>query len=271
MHVRIRARRTARFVGPAAVALGAVAATPAAPSAKAAVLWGTNFENGGLGVYKGVRKEGSGLRGRAAITTQRARTGSRSLKITLPPATSGGTVGRYQLVADMPDGKPGDDRWYGFSFSLGNDWNLRQIADNRSYFLGGTGFRYTQTAANGPGANLDGAIVRGRPQWVMGSNLQSSVGTDHVGEHRLGRIVKNRWTDVVLHIRWTTASSGIRDTWVNGVKVGSYRGRTLGMNSQFEHRIGLYEGTGVNQTRTIYIDNHRVGTSYASVNPARAR
>jgi hypothetical protein len=258
------ARSTSRTPA-AAPAPGPAAAQAPAPPA----LWGSNFEDGSVGIYKTVRKEGSGTRGSHVVTTETARTGARSMRITLPASTSGGTVGRYQLVANMPNGKPGDDRWYGFSIKLGNDWDLSQIADNRSYFLGGTGFRYTGTSANGPGANVDGGMVGGTPTFLMGSNISSSVGTDHTGEQNLGPIVKNQWMDFVLHIKWSTGGDGIRESWRNGVKVGTYQGRTLGTNSQFEHRMGLYQGTAVNHTRTMYVDNHRVGTSYAAVDPSR--
>lgn len=254
---------------PAPAPVPAPAPGPVAAASSAGVLWGSNFEDGNLGIYKTVRTEGSGTRGSHVITTERARTGARSMKITLPASTSGGTIGRYQLVAGMPLGTNGQDRWYGYSLSLGNDWDLGQILDSRSYFLGGTGFRYTGTPANGPGSNLDATVVNGAAQWLTGTNLASTVGSDHVGEAVLGRVTVNQWSDFVFHMKWSTGSDGLREVWRDGVLVGRYSGPTLGLNSTFEHRIGLYQGTAVNQTRTMYVDNHRVGTSYAAVDPSR--
>ncbi len=254
---------------PAPAPVPAPAPGPVAAASSAGMLWGSNFEDGNLGIYKTVRTEGSGTRGSHVITTERARTGVRSMKITLPASTSGGTIGRYQLVAGMPIGTNGQDRWYGYSLSLGSDWDLSQILDSRSYFLGGTGFRYTGTPANGPGSNLDATVVSGSAQWLTGTNLASTVGSDHVGEAVLGRVTMNQWSDFVFHMKWSTGSDGLREVWRDGVLVGRYSGPTLGLNSTFEHRIGLYQGTAVNHTRTMYVDNHRVGTSYAAVDPSR--
>jgi len=233
------------------------------------VLWGSDFENGSLGLYKTVRTEGSGTRGSHVATSERARTGTRSMKITLPASTSGGTVGRYQLVAGMPSGANGQDRWYGYSLSLGDEWNLAQILDNRSYFLGGIGFRYTGTSANGPGNNLNANVVNGSLQWLTGINLTGTVGNDHIGEALLGGVAKSRWTDFVFHIKWSTGSDGVREVWRDGVLVARYTGPTMGTNSAFEHRMGIYEGTAVDHTRTLYVDNHRVGTSFTAVDPSR--
>jgi hypothetical protein len=36
-----------------------------------------------------------------------------------------------------------------------------------------------------------------------------------------------------------------------------------------ERRIGVYEGTGVTEDRTVFWDNDRIGTSFAAVDPSR--
>jgi hypothetical protein len=82
-------------------------------------------------------------------------------------------------------------------------------------------------------------------------------------------VFQGQWMDFVYHIKWSTGSTGFREEWRDGVKMGRYDGPTLGTLSPFEHRIGIYEGTAVNHTRTLYVDNHRVGTSYAAVDPSR--
>ncbi len=238
-------------------------------ASRGAVLWGSNFENGHLGIYKTVRKEGGGLHGSHVITTERARTGRRSMKITVPADPSRHTADRYQLAAGMPNGVDGDERWYGFSMALGHDWNLRQIKDNRSYFFSVFGFRYSGPSTNGPGGNLDADLIGGAPRFLIGSNLSGAPGADHVGEAMLGTVVKGRWMDFVVHIKWSRGGDGLREVWRNGVKARSYHGRTLGIGAPFEHRIGLYQGVGVEHTRTLYVDNHRVGTSYAAVDPSR--
>jgi Polysaccharide lyase len=239
------------------------------------VLWAATFENDarGLyspedrGIYSNIRKEGSGLNGTATITTERARTGMHSLKIFLPAATSGGTVGRFQLVANMPLGKPGDDRWYGISVYVGKDWDLHQIVDGRQYFLAGLmGFRYADTLANGPGGNIGARVIAGVPHFASSTILPHER---EIGIIVGSRITKGRWFDFVEHVKWSYGSDGVRELWENGVKVGVYHGQTLHIKSRFELRAGLYEGTRVSNNRTIYIDNQRVGTSYAAVDPSR--
>jgi hypothetical protein len=172
-------------------------------------------------------------------------------------------------VANMPDGVKGQERWYGYSLSLGSDWNLSQIVNNRQYFFFGPGFRYTQTSVNGPGSALEADRIDAVPTFYTGSNLSNTVGATTAGRFKVGSVFTNRWMDFVYHIKWSTGSDGFREVWRDGVKVGRYDGPTLGTSSAFELRTGIYQGTAVNHTRTMYVDNHRVGTSYAAVDPAR--
>ena len=236
------------------------------PTTPGTVLWGTDFEDGNAGVYRTVAGR-LGRRGTRRVTTERARTGVRSLKVTLPAATSGGTVGRYQLVPDMPDGVRGEDRWYGFSQYLDRGSGPPEIAVGRAYFAGFFGFRWKGTLANGPGSDLDGLRSGRGPAFGIAVNL---TGTTAPPRYRLlGPIVRNQWIDWVVHIRWAMGRRGIQEVWRDGVKVAEYHGRTMLYNHAFEQRIGVYEGVAVNRTRTLYIDNHRVGTSYAAVDPSR--
>jgi hypothetical protein len=243
------------------------------PGPSGTVLWGTNFETGAFEAYKStISKQGSGTRATRTITTEQARTGTKSMKIVLPPSSG---TSRYQMKANMPNGGEGTDRYYGWSVRLGTDWAgsscaLTQLVDNGSFFMGQGGFRYTNTSANGPGANpgLDSHLP-GR--WSIGLNLTNSVGGDQDQQRDLGPICENQWKDIVFHVKWSSGSGGIFETWADGVKVGpTYHGKTMGYSGgSFEHRQGLYQGGGVNHQRTLYIDNDRVGTSYAAVDPSR--
>ena len=171
-------------------------------------------------------------------------------------------------MADTPSGKAGEDRWYGFSVYLGNDWDLTQVNNGRDYFMASlVGFRYTQTPDNGPGTgNWGGRVVDG-VRLFSGATILANG--DDAGRISGMPLVKGQWVDFVQHIKWSRGSDGFREVWQNGVKLGRYDGVTVGTDSVFEHRIGLYEGTQVNHTRTTYFDNHRVGTSYAAVDPSR--
>jgi hypothetical protein len=217
-------------------------------------------------VYARDFREGAGQDATVEVSTDQARTGRRSVKLVLPPATSRGTVARLQLVADMPDAESGRERWYGISMFLADDWALDQLDQNREFFLGTIGFRYTGTDDNGPGTgNIGARRVNGVPMFKTETNL----GYRAAGDSLLGPIEENRWIDFIIHIKWSMGDDGFRETWRDGVKAERYDGPTLGLDSPFEHRMGVYEGTGVDHTRTLYWDNHRVGTSYAAVDPGR--
>ena len=238
---------------------------PPPPSDPGRVLWGSDFEDGDLSVYRNdVLTDGSGNEGFHEITTEQARTGRRAVKLVLPPSTSGGTIGRYQLVADMPDGSEGDELWYGISMYLGDDWSLGQIVQNRQLFLGTFGFRYTEVDDNGPGTGNIGA------RDVNGLAVhKTEVNGYPAGDTTLGPVVTGQWVDWVVHIRWSRGGDGLREIWRDGRQLTRYEGPTLNLTSSFEHRMGLYQGTEVDQTRTVYWDNHRVGTSYTAVDPSR--
>jgi hypothetical protein len=236
------------------------------------VIFGGNFESDDLSsLVKAVRVQGS--TGSHAFSTEQARTGTRSLKITLNAAN--GKTSRYQLVMNTPDGQPGQDRYYGVSFYLGSDWNLAQVTNNADYFISALlGFRYTATSANGPGNNLNGNIVNSVPTFETYTNLTGGVddnrcNTGRADCLRLGEMIKGQWIDFVFRVKWSLGSDGVREVWRNGVKLGTYNGRTTLYSSPFEHRIGFYEGGKVNHKRTLYVDNYRIGTSYAAVDPSQ--
>ncbi len=42
----------------------------------------------------------------------------------------------------------------------------------------------------------------------------------------------------------------------------------MATDSPVPNRIGLYQSSAVDQDRTLYWGNHRIGRSYAEVNPA---
>jgi hypothetical protein len=53
--------------------------------------------------------------------------------------------------------------------------------------------------------------------------------------------------------------------------MGSWTGRTVQTSTaaSIAHRSGVYEGVKVNTVRTLYVDNDRIGTSFAAVDPSR--
>ena len=50
--------------------------------------------------------------------------------------------------------------------------------------------------------------------------------------------------------------------------MGRSTNQNMGTDSPIINRMGIYEGTDVDHERTLYWDNHRIGSSCAAVNPA---
>jgi hypothetical protein len=262
---------------------GPAPAGSAPAPADGSVLWGSDFENVVPGVgtpanrgpfstlYKTIQHDyDSTVKCTIEASSDVARTGAKAMKMTVGASAPTGGVGRCLPTANVANAKQGTDLYYGLSIYL-KDFDLSQIVGNRSYFFDGQGFRYTNTSANGPGAAMIGARDSSGPVWTSGMNPSGTVGDFSAGSRTVCRLVNNQWIDIVQHVRWSAGSDGLYETWCNGVKVGStYNGPTL-MSSGLtaERRIGVYEGVAVSKERTLYFDNDRIGTSYASVDPSR--
>ncbi len=67
---------------------------------------------------------------------------------------------------------------------------------------------------------------------------------------------------------YANPGQGVREYWRDGRLMGRSTRQNLPVDSPVVRRTGLYEGTAVDHTRTLYWDNDRVGTSYAEVDPA---
>jgi hypothetical protein len=210
-------------------------------------------------------------------TREKARTGSQSMKLSIsaPSATANtNDPGRCQPQASLSS-HVGDDRYYGLSVYYDAGWEqatANQLG-GRSYFLGGIGQRYSGTGENGPGANLGIGSFSGGPRFRTSINTTSNT-TSSNSEIDLGPFVTGQWVDFVWHVRWKQDNTGILEAWRNGTKMGSWSGRTVLTNVSaskvaMHYRNGVYEGVKVNATRTLYVDNSRVCTTYDACNPAR--
>jgi hypothetical protein len=124
---------------------------------------------------------------------------------------------------------------------------------------------------------------------VIGSCKQSDVSRPIMaqryrnGEHTLtveaqGRkekydlppITKNKWIDMIYHLRYSTGKDGLVEVWMNGKRVVAYSGPTAEADAKnaFYNKIGLYRDR-LKQPMTIYFDNYTLGSSKDSVDPAR--
>jgi hypothetical protein len=82
----------------------------------------------------------------------------------------------------------------------------------------------------------------------------SSVQTNYP----LGELPLNEWTDLVFYFKWSLNSDGVTKIWKNGTLILDITGPTLVKDGQGYMQMGMY--TCINEPRTIYIDNVRIGT-----------
>jgi hypothetical protein len=219
-----------------------------------------------------VDEQGSGRNADHEVVAEPARTGEGALRLRLP--ASDGEKSRRQLRVPDLSFESGDDLWYGISVYVDEDWNLEQVEDNAELFGSIFSFRWRDisTEANGPGNGimLD-RLEDGQPHFIArretrGWEYADGGGADTID---LGPVRKGQWTDFVIHIRWSDdPETGLREYWRDGRLMGRSAKQTMATDSPVINRIGLYQGSAVDQDRTLYWDNHRIGGSYAEVNPA---
>ncbi len=233
-------------------------------------IWSANFEEDGLGDYSEVETQGSGEDASRTVSSRSARTGSRSARLEMPPSTAEGGPSRNQSVADSPNAEDGDDRWYGVSIWIGNSWDLNQLHRGPEEFMNIVGFRWAEDADdyNGPGNGINATRVDGEPIFTSATIVGDPGERESAGRLDLGPVVQGEWIDWVIHIKWSTDDDGLREVWRNGRKVGTYRGPTMSRDLPVLHRIGIYQGREVDHDRVLYWDNHRIGRSYAAVDPS---
>jgi hypothetical protein len=208
------------------------------------------------------------------------------------PKPVNSTRGRCQPQANLsPKTAPGQDLYYGIAIRLSKvTWSM--VQDNGNYFLDtGYGFRYTCKNVNGPGNGVGknfaaGTDLKGvrhsQPYWEQGTNLAGTVGAADTGAVFFNLDGSNpdgssptgtltSWHTIVIHVKWSQSSSGLRETWYDGKKVGTYSGATMGTQcSTANYRVGgIYEGSEITEDRWVDTDNMRVGTTYSAADPSK--
>jgi hypothetical protein len=247
------------------------ATTSSAAGTTTAPLWNGDWEDGGVprGVITGggsgdssyLRVEQAGGPGTVSLATSPVAGGKYSGKFTMPAGSQ-----RAQAVADYfwtPDSKGTVDLWFHTALFMPQDWDLNQVNTSSSQFLSLVSFR--SDAANGS-MNVDGH--KGH-LWLRRNTIfdwPDGLGTDMID---LGPITKGKWMNLTFHIKFSTTNTGaLREVW----RDGTFMGRKTNMNTvagTHRFRVGVYQGTGVTQDRVLYVDNARIGTSRASVDPTQ--
>ncbi|RDC62691.1 heparin lyase I family protein [Adhaeribacter pallidiroseus] len=87
-------------------------------------------------------------------------------------------------------------------------------------------------------------------------------------EFDLGAVTKDKWLDIVYHVKHSYRSDGVLQMWINGKKVVDYYGPNSyndGVSPML--KMGIYKRNWYKATkRVLYIDDIRVGSGSAGYN-----
>ncbi len=150
------------------------------------------------------------------------------------------------------------ERWYGMSYFLPNDY----IPDPAPELL-------TQwQSLKGISPPLAIWTNNGRWQIVQYGNVSTDLGVYETG----------KWTDYVVHVKWSLSNDGLIELWKNGVKVFT----KTGPNSYPGYATGNYMKSGIYKwrwhsdpassktyVRIVYQDEIRIGNENATYNDVK--
>ena len=188
------------------------------------------------------------------------------------PGSSNNTAARFELRYDDPDvkgsrraewtivkGENGDikkDTWYSFEVYVPNSY----IDESDEEVI-------NQWHQDG-NASASIRIENGRFLWRFYIN-GNKIDTD------LGRIEKDTWNSVVVHMVHSYNSDGVTEVWINGRKLMDQKGRNINNDPLPKWKIGIYkseweDGRTNTTRRVLYFDNVRVGNENATYEEMQA-
>jgi hypothetical protein len=160
------------------------------------------------------------------------------------PVRCGGYSVRFQLHQDDPvinngtraelaaaDFEPADaERWYGFSIYLPEMWVCDQSAEIVT--------QWHQHWTIGTSPPL--AIQTRKGQWEISQNWEGP----HYSDTPVGAYETGRWTDWVVHVKWSAGNAGVLDIWKNAQPVPGFS-QKLGKNTYNDPNRGNYLKFGI--------------------------
>jgi hypothetical protein len=167
--------------------------------------------------------------------------------IVKPPRTRGGLwCVRFQLEktdpvinsgtrAELTAGfEPvGAERWYGFSIYLPTDWQFDQAAEIVT--------QWHQHWDIGTSPPL--AIQTHKGNWEISQNWEGPNGIIYANTP-IGPYQTDRWTDWVVHVRWSAGANGLLEIWKDGQPVTGFSPKN-GKNNYTDPAHGNYMKFGI--------------------------
>lgn len=231
---------------------------------------GDSFYNSGtLSGWSSINKEHNGA---VAAVTNVTYDGPTAIKVT--QVYDPGYHGRYHSEVVRNNAyRRGDTSFYGFAFRLQSDWQFQSQSYNIAQFI-------ADFSDTGCDDYMPTSMV-----WLVGNQLTTRVknGTacdQHTTTfNNLATVTAGEWHELVIQAKWESDGTGFYKLWFDGNKVlERYNlSTTVADDRPFQFRVGLYANgwhdsgylQGSQGTRSVWIDEIAVGSSFADVDPAR--
>lgn len=209
----------------------------------------------------------------AVVVTQPVRKGRYAVRITLAPGDRAADKERAELKIgdkqiERTHGSQGGEMWYGWSLFLPAGYT--DPPGDQFQMLS----QWHQQLPASAGRGLKGAppialhlVPNDRGHALVLIGQPTPTGSPRtLGE---GQIRPDAWTDLIVHIKWSTGKDGFVEAWRDGhpFTKGKMYGPTLYSPVSNYWRLGLYRHKGASTTNTVYYDEVRVGDSYQAVAP----
>jgi hypothetical protein len=230
----------------------------AAAHAQAALLKVADFETGDLSQLRTQKAQDDSL----TVVTSPVRVGkyaARTLLRASDPEVNGGQRAEFSHGGKLTQIEMEKDYWYGLSIFIPAEF----VAPTKSNAV----LFQWHTQQGGPSPVL--SIRAQGKEWLINGNASPTE-----KRRTLAKIPfeKDRWTDWVVHVRWSAEKKGFWTIWKDGVEVVNERDivtqypEALGPYAKF----GQYHSVGEVPQNVVYFDEYRVAGpegSYEMVAP----
>ncbi len=210
------------------------------------------------------------------LSSAQKRSGGFSYRFFSPSRAGSGVWRQHIWVSQSRIGFE-EDQWMGFSFRLEGFGTVRGFHQLQQFIMFG----------EGPTSELQ--IKKGTNNQLL---IAAFRGTNHDNKiqvvNKTVNIAQNAWFDVIINFKPSTGGSGKYDLWLKQGSAGSYTKQVTyrGAIGYSAHRfvtnprlpdvrrnehgamIGTYRALD-NPQQVLYIDNVRLNSSFANVNPSR--
>lgn len=229
----------------------------AAAGARAPVPFRGDFESGNL---SGWTPELPGPEA-ARIVTSPVRAGRYAVRIEWdrdqPPVNNGL---RSEITREgTGNARTDPDRWFAFSLFFPSDWETDSVSQDVVVQWHQSPDREQGEAWRSPPLALCvvGERLHLEARWDARA-VTPAEGPQGKAVLGLGPLARGRWTDWVVHVRWSLGRRGLLEVWRDGERWASRRG-PVGYNDrrQTYFKTGIYKSRSTVTRRVLFVDEVR--------------